>query len=240
MTTSDDFRASSIGYSLHGLARLAMSAAACELSDAARAAVPTSVDAYHHDHGHCDGGSWLEVAARIAAEGRDFLTATVVFERLRGATWEEIGKALGGITRQAAHDRYGTAVAEWEARAIRAWLNPDSASQLGPAVGDPAGTIRRLNEWVTGHEGTERDAHEDQVGLGLGANTLHDHYKLVIAAARLLLDTSTPAEERATLELAYARRKAELYARMNAKSNEKAQRLFAEIRARLTELEAQR
>jgi hypothetical protein len=45
----------------------------------------------------------------MAETARDLLQAAVISERLKGTTWEEIGAALGGRTRQAAYDRYRAA-----------------------------------------------------------------------------------------------------------------------------------
>lgn len=47
----------------------------------------------------------LEDAAELAEAAQELLTARVVAARLKGATWEDIGAALG-MTRQGAMRRY--------------------------------------------------------------------------------------------------------------------------------------
>lgn len=43
----------------------------------------------------------------LANEVTNLRTAAVAEARRQGATWEEIGEAVGGITKQAAYERFG-------------------------------------------------------------------------------------------------------------------------------------
>lgn len=231
MTKTTDTALARTDYSPAALARLAMSAAARDLADAGSALVPTASD-------YCrEGGEWTRAAASIAADARELLALAVTYERLRGTTWEEIGEALGGITRQAAQERYGAYVSEWTARALRAWLNPAERVRL---LGElPDAMVHRLNAWVDRH--TSNDSNPDPVGAGLAALTTLSMSGLVIESAALLQKTrrsGDAADELAALELGYARRKVELAERLVEEGAEGAEEMLAESRARLAELEA--
>ncbi|TEA09160.1 hypothetical protein CCUG60884_00329 [Mycobacteroides salmoniphilum] len=62
------------------------------------------------------GESPLELANRIATRheqiGHQWRIAAVRAERARGARWEDIGEALGGISKQTAWNRYATLIGE--------------------------------------------------------------------------------------------------------------------------------
>ena len=75
-------------YSHQARARLALSAAAKELSDYARGLV--SAD----DRGS-GPGEVVERAVQLVDDARGVLERAVVYERERGASWQTIGAALG-------------------------------------------------------------------------------------------------------------------------------------------------
>lgn len=75
---------------------------------------------------------------RRAREIRDqadrLITESVVAAYEGGATWEQIGRALGGITRQSAHERYAPAVAAFHAELAAALKRADRGQDpMGPA-----------------------------------------------------------------------------------------------------------
>jgi hypothetical protein len=56
---------------------------------------------------HGGGLAGLSRVYALAAEMDAIVRRTVADVKADGATWEEIGQAVGGISKQAAHRRYG-------------------------------------------------------------------------------------------------------------------------------------
>jgi hypothetical protein len=227
-------------YSDSSLGRLAFSQACRDLSDLARAHVATYADA------HLRPGELLEEAGRLVAGAEQALRMAVVAERLRGASWAQIGETLG-VTRQSAHERY----APFEREMRRALLFPDRAGEHGgpgwwavpDGLEDPERTARDLNEWERRHrERTDPDRGETAVSGGLQARRTLDETGAVIELAKLLLDDGLPAgvsRERAEREL--YERKVAVFERMLADGTGDAEvaTQLAEARARLAELTSQ-
>jgi hypothetical protein len=224
-------------YSDGSLGRLAFSSACRDLSDLARAHVPTYAD------GHLRAGELLEEATRLVAGAEATLRMGVVAERLRGTSWAQIGDALG-VTRQSAHERY----APFEREMRRALLFPDRAGEHGgpgwwavpDGLEDPERTARDLDEWERRHrERTDPDRGETAVSGGLQARRTLDETGAVIELAKLLLDGPLPdgvPRERAEREL--YERKVAVFERMLADgtADPGVARQLAEARARLAEL----
>ncbi|QAY60903.1 hypothetical protein ET475_13500 [Microbacterium protaetiae] len=67
----------------------------------------------------------IAASARAEGEARDMLHASVIAARAGGVSWARIGKQLG-MTRQAAQQRFGAAIDEFENETER-WLGPVTA-----------------------------------------------------------------------------------------------------------------
>jgi len=130
------------------LARLAVAAAAQDLADFARAFVSI------RDTRHSSGGE-LEDGQKLVAKAEYVLERLVVFERVAGASWEDIGSGLS-MARQNAHKKFRSAVEEFEhAVAEPEVTNPDTGvtyNQLPEGADDPAWWADRLDAWVRRHQ----------------------------------------------------------------------------------------
>jgi hypothetical protein len=156
------------------LARLAHAKAARELSDTARGDVSTQGDA------EAEEGDFIARALRLVHEAERVLELAVVLERERGASWEDIGRALGNITRQSAHGRYAAAHHDFlDALMFPVRREPGQAwgrSVLPDGLDDPTHTMGRLDVWAIRH----REPHEpgpeqiSPVSAGLSRDGLHD------------------------------------------------------------------
>ncbi|MGW6275450.1 hypothetical protein [Streptomyces sp. NPDC055060] len=58
-------------------------------------------------------GQLVAQARRLAEKAQELVDQAVIAERHRDTSWEEIGAALGGLSKSAAHKRYGKLVSEW-------------------------------------------------------------------------------------------------------------------------------
>lgn len=58
-------------------------------------------------------GQLVEQARRLVKKAEELLEQAVIAERQRDTSWEQIGQALGGLSKSAAHKRYGPLLAEW-------------------------------------------------------------------------------------------------------------------------------
>src|SRR6266704_6038762 len=92
-------------YSRKSQARIALSVAAREVSDEARGLVPAD------DRGS-GVGEIVERAVQLVDRTRDVLERAVVYEREEGASWQDIGAALG-ISRQTAQERFAEVEQRW-------------------------------------------------------------------------------------------------------------------------------
>lgn len=93
------------GYSRRALARLALSVSAAELADQARALVHADRDSRP--------GEALEAALNLLGTAQLLVTQAAVLERSQGTSWQVLGECLD-VSRQAAHQRFASAVEEWE------------------------------------------------------------------------------------------------------------------------------
>lgn len=60
-------------------------------------------------------GQLVEQARRLAEKAEELLEQAVIAERARNTSWDQIGQALGGLSKSAAHKRYGNVYSEWGA-----------------------------------------------------------------------------------------------------------------------------
>jgi hypothetical protein len=146
---------------LRGLARLAFSYEAMESSEQAVDLVSAYADGFGR------GAFLTEETAGFVRGAEALLRLAVIADRCRGVSWEEIGEALG-VSKQAAHERFAGAVAEFREQVLFPHRRPAGA-QLGytvaphPIGDDVEGVLRKLDEWVIGHErssGRNRDEPE--------------------------------------------------------------------------------
>ncbi|RSM97069.1 hypothetical protein DMB42_46740 [Nonomuraea sp. WAC 01424] len=205
-------------YSRAALARLAVTS---EAADAARGYLALAADGDHSDH---QPGDLVAAAHLLFEQARDILRDAVVCERLAGTSWETIGEAHGEISKQAAHERYGAADADFRRRALLAWLIPDRAhAYLGP-LADPAQVLALLSLRLRPPQtGLRLAVHESEpVPPGYPAMTTTEQAGLIAEAANLLTKTGphkgaelTPAEQR-DAELGLAQRRVEMYEVLHA------------------------
>jgi len=174
------------------LTRLAFSAECRELSDLARAFVPTTSD------GHTRPGELLQEALRLRSSVDELVRLAVCVERARGASWNEVGAALE-ITRQSAHERYAAAVEELADGILFPlregvdgapgwWACPDGLE-------DPPRTAASLDAWELRHrERTDPGRGEEAVSGGLGQSKWRaaDAIGLTTRLAKRIVDRDLP------------------------------------------------
>lgn len=141
------------------LARLALSSAAADLADRATGMVPTSGDEWAR------GAEHVDQAVQLLDAAREVLHRAVVYARERGVSWADVGQALGGMTRQSAHERHAPTLAEWEAGLDEPWTRHGTvvSPRLPDGAGDPDRTAARLDQWCTAHL-------TEKAGATLGTN----------------------------------------------------------------------
>ncbi|WP_306324122.1 MULTISPECIES: hypothetical protein [unclassified Streptomyces] len=140
-------------YSRTALARLVLSFEQRDLADRAAAGVPTN-DAF------MNGGEMVEECVGLVEQAQEVLRRAVIWERQKGTSWEEIGERLGGISRQAAHERYKAAVDEWQQSLVEPY-GPEVRGYRSPilheAALEPTATGRRLDAWARKHVPSARE-----------------------------------------------------------------------------------
>lgn len=219
------------------LARLAVAAAAQDLADFARAFV--SIGSTRHS-----SGGELEDGQKLVAKAEYVLERLVVFERVAGASWEDIGSGLS-MARQNAHKKFRAAVEEFEqALAEPEVTNPDTGdtyNQLPEGADDPAWWADRLDAWVRRHrEPTEYEIgdRERPVSGGLARlGPLAELAKLSRQRTALLNRyIAPPAEEL----LPIAERELELYEQLAAHGYATAAESAELLRRRIAQLRGPR
>ncbi|MEU5316320.1 hypothetical protein AB0G67_06285 [Streptomyces sp. NPDC021056] len=157
-TPYDEDRAA---YSLQALARLALCARAVDLAAAAQALVGTRHDV------HTGLGGRVSEGARAVEVAEGVLARSVVYERERGASWEDIGQYLG-VDAGAAEERYAPELERWNtAFRVPYRLDPTGRKripQLPQAAYDPRSAVRQLDLWAGLHV-TTGDWHAVSGGL---------------------------------------------------------------------------
>jgi hypothetical protein len=199
------------------LARLAHAAAAHELSEQLISAGSADADGYGR------GAFLTEATHRISSETRALLAAAVVADRLRGASWAEVGDALG-ITRQSAHERFGDAEREFREAVLFPHRQPEPVGRgycVAPyAVEQPDVVRERLDRWVVENHRSSSRSELEPFTRGLAA--MRDSWTIdrmgeVLRLSEMLIDRKLPTG--VTYEQArrrHAELKVELYERMTA------------------------
>ncbi|WP_105974709.1 hypothetical protein [Streptomyces geranii] len=107
-----------------------------------------------------DHGSLLRDALFVQGLAERLIDQAVVAERERGASWTDIGSAVGS-SRQSAHERWNTRVGAWV-------LLGRQRNGIGHGPADPADHVRNLDEWYA--ELTPDEPHAISTQL----SSLHD------------------------------------------------------------------
>lgn len=145
-------------------ARLATAYTACELAEAARAAVPVGEHELRPDGTAHSPGSLLSDAAHVLRAAQRFFDAAAVYERLGGASWQVIGDVLG-VDAPTARARFAAAESCFREE-LRA---PEPTSVTGDgtddragwwrvyAAGNPPEAARDLDDWLLRHADGDGD-----------------------------------------------------------------------------------
>jgi hypothetical protein len=201
------------------LARLAHAAAAQELSEQLISEGSADADGYGR------GAFLTEEAHRIYSDTRSLLAAAVVADRLRGASWAEVGDALG-ITRQSAHERFGDAEREFREAVLFPHRQPGHGGRgycAAPyAVEQPDVVRERLDRWVVENRRSSGPDRTEPEPFTRGLAAMRDGWTMdrmgeVLRLSEMLIDRKLPTG--VTYEQArwrHAELKVELYERMTA------------------------
>jgi len=134
-------------YGREAQARVALSAAAMQVSDYARGLVPAD------DRGS-GAGEIVERAVQLLDDARNVLERAVVYEREQGASWQTIGAALG-ISRQTAHERFAEVERRWQDALRRPYAEAGPGGRLAlrlpDGAEDPERWGQQLDSWVIRH-----------------------------------------------------------------------------------------
>lgn len=201
--------------------------------------MPTTSDA------HAADGEFVKDSTRLVETARRLLEAAVVYEHLRGTTWESIGVALGEVGHQAAHERYGRVGREFQQRFLHAWLRPEHAHEIFTTADDLARFVAHLDAWVVAHRELDEIDHGDQpVTAGLRSMSIAERSALITQAASQLqvvaADSGADVRGCRELEIGLCRRSIELYEDLIVQSpgDPDALTALAGARARLAVLQA--
>jgi|SRR5215207_6318849 len=185
-------------YSRKSQARIALSVAAREVSDEARGLVSA-------DDRSSGVGEIVERAVQLVDRTRDVLERAVVYEREQGASWQDIGAALG-VSRQTAHERFAEVEQRWKDALRRPYAEAGPggrrALRLPEGAEDPERWSRQLDAWVIQHrERTDVDTGEHPVsGLQRPQTLLEASDDLVIEGRELTARGASPGERFAFYE----------------------------------------
>lgn len=194
--------ATHIVYSRDGLARLAFSERAKELSDAAARLVPTRAK------DEVRAGWLVNEANRLAHLAEAVLELAILVERNRGSSWGRIGETLG-VSRQAAHERLSSAVERWD-RSLRPSSLPASHAAhrddgLHDILIDPVGQAQELDQWVVkrldqvGHDEQQVSGNLPLATVAEQESTLLEQLTAVSEALRAPATPGLPQETQRTL-----------------------------------------
>ncbi|MGW3200133.1 hypothetical protein ACWDBD_37315 [Streptomyces sp. NPDC001118] len=222
MTTSPHDPDDRLSYSRAALARIVLSDALTDLADSASGGVPTR-DAW------VNRGEIVAHAVELMDRAREVLSRAVIYERARGASWEQIGYALDDISRQSAHERYKNDVAAWE----HALLEPQ---ELPEAAYQPTAAGRRLDAWMRARYPDRYGPDDHPVTGDLPTQSAVEEMVQVLDAIRHLQETdAAPADRAAVYE-----RKARLLDRIAVEDGKpEAAEQAIDVRARAARLREQ-
>ncbi|MFI9824586.1 hypothetical protein ACIHFC_29655 [Streptomyces sp. NPDC052013] len=218
-------------YSRAALARLVLSFEQKQLAVQAAAGVPT-------DDAYATPGSLVTEAQQLVQLAREVLTRSVIYERTKGTSWEEIGEALG-ITRQSAHERFKAAWDEWELSLVEPFEKdedwPIPSMRIHEAAYEPTRTGRQLDQWVRETLPAYRNQEHPVSGHLRPLSTVEEMNQVLAAISHLHSSGAGPAERAAVYE-----RKATLLDRIAVEDSQPAAaEQAAEARARAVQLRAE-
>ncbi|MFE5406393.1 hypothetical protein ACFQ9Z_34745 [Streptomyces sp. NPDC056580] len=162
-------------YTPAALARLMLSDAYRELAESSLNRIGTEGDSSDT----IAPGDFVREAAELMRLAEAAQRRAVIYERERGASWEEIGEALG-TTRQSAHTRFAEHVKAWREPLDKPErLHPDGTpddrripygaryapGSAAPANGSAEKTARLLDQWLRQHDGRADQEHPVSAGL---------------------------------------------------------------------------
>ncbi|WP_051877146.1 hypothetical protein [Streptomyces natalensis] len=224
-----------LNYSRQALARLVLSDASHALAEQATANIGT-----RHDTG-AHRGEFIEQAMHLVEQAQEVLQAAVLYEREKGLSWDAIGEALGGITRQSAHAKYAEAEAQWRRGVVNPITRPTTPKGLASlnapeAAYQPTATARRLDKWLREHGRPAEQQDEHPVSGHLPTLTTSAAISQLLDAIRHATQHRTQGEDLARL----FDRKAELMDRIaTEEGREDAREMAAGARARAAEIRSQ-
>ncbi|MFC9616604.1 hypothetical protein [Streptomyces sp. NPDC056938] len=152
------------------------------LSDAYREVAESSLNRIGTEDDYSDTiapGDFVREVAELMRLAEAAQRRAVIYERERGASWEEIGEALG-TTRQSAHTRFAEHVKAWREPLDKPErLHPDGTpddrripygarhapGSAAPANGSAEKTARLLDQWLRQHDGRTDQEHPVSSGL---------------------------------------------------------------------------
>jgi hypothetical protein len=229
------------------VARLALSRAAQVLSDQARSLVPTAADR------SAGGGEFIERSRRLVDQANEVVVRAVVYERERGRSWEDIGRALG-ITGQNAYERFAEELEGWYDGLDQPYVIPAdgsaAVSNLPDGAEAPTAAAETLDQWCERHTEPADGVPEDDRGRQVSAQLIDEHrrtralMRATLGQGRRLLSrpgagpfgmTPNPVAKRT-----YWERKVRVEERSAAErpDDPKAQQAAADAREHLNELRA--
>ncbi|MET7715581.1 hypothetical protein [Streptomyces sp. NPDC005407] len=154
MTEPTPYDADRSSYSRQALARLVLSDRAAGLADTSDALVVTRYDAYT-----APGGRVSE-ALTLTRLAESVLADSVVYERERGSSWEDIGQYLG-VDAAAAEERFSPHLDRWLTAFDVPYRLDESGRkripQLPTAAYDPHDACSRLDLWANLRLGLRAD-----------------------------------------------------------------------------------
>src|SRR3954470_22794715 len=176
-----------------GLARLMLSDAYRETAELALGGISPGADA------HARPGEFAEQALRTLRRAEEVLRWAVIYERERDTSWDDLGEALGPVTRQSAHRRFAKQVEQWrkpldEPETVRLDGTPEDPRIPYPASNPEEGAAG-LDSWLRAHS-APYDAWADQPEPGSAHLERHSTTSAMIISRRyterLLKDQMVP------------------------------------------------
>ncbi len=217
-------------YSRQALAQIALSDIARDVAESSMVLMRTN----RHDEAY----EVLSRATNLVLTAQDALRAAVVWARERHTSWEDIGEAVGGISRQSAHTRYAEAEAEWKLGLVEPIIPPDrpngqASARLPEAAYQPTSSLRYLDNWAAKH-----GMGEQAVSSNVPPLSMLDELGNLLDAIRHLWTKPLPRDTEDQIRL--LDRKAALLDRIAAEEGRpESAELAAGARAQVAELRAQ-
>lgn len=176
-------------YSMEARYRLALSAAAAELSGVAQALVSTN-----GEQGCCPG-DLVGVAGYLLNTATDVLTLAVACERTRSTSWQQIADTIDqNGDAQGVQQRYGEALDTLQGRMVHAWIDPSRMTDLPEGASKPGEVGEYLDDWLSkkishdevGSHHPDQHVREHPVTAELPLMSPTEQRNLIAVATRLI------------------------------------------------------